>query len=849
MNKRLQQFNLRLDQLLGIQPGALTQPGNSQERAALETAHLLHNLNFDAEMTPKDIFILKPFSQRRTFMQTLRAKPALMILFVLLALALLSGAAYAIGRSLGYIYLPDSGFLPADSTLVLAQPVRQEYEGRSLTITRGLSTPDETRLWLEFSDRARPVDGAHLILENDQTLTASSWQYTPNTPETRGVLLVFPALSGDTTHTTLALPEGWNLPLVWLPASESSLPNVSLAPYPTTSAESTTCQESNGLKACLLAAATTETETSILIEVQSLHPELQPGAWVGQVWQFPDQPVELRDTQGNIYPLIDSPSQALSFPPLSPNQTLTLSIPALLATADLIGQSLTVDVGDNPQPETVIPLDITIPAMGIDIHFSQATFEGDGVNSLRLILNADPIQPIGGILPVALEIGKPDRVDDLYGGGMFAGSKDIFIELLRPSGKINGVIHIPLEKVILAVQGPFEFTFTLPDSANLPGDPVQADPGNFVPQLTVTPLPLDGYSFFGASPQPGELLFSAIETDTTTLFALSPLSEPRRLATLPGAVAQVYVHPDNQGIDYLAGLPVMRDGFFYIKDLGLYSLRFDGSLPKFLHTFPPAPANTVGTIVEGHWSFDGRYAIFRYVNNQPGNNFWQFLWLDLACRTDGNCIAHEITSRPDIELYKALFAPSDYRILFTGADYSGTGEQDIFLLDFDPADPGREPVNLTSHSSDFADDVGVSPAVWTPDGSIFTLCSDGQMTNRFCTVNSVSGNIINGAVYDEHLFQYALTPTGRQMIGIVINHTALGKGTLELRLFDMDGQPGLALVSAPVISNVVMSEDERFIACITGEPGQLTLLDLANGQIQTLPSSAVWGISWTGWVR
>lgn len=849
MNKRLQQFNLRLDQLLGIQPGALTQPGNSQERAALEAARLLHNLNFDAEMTPKGIFALRPFSQRRSFMQTLRAKPALMILFVLLALALLSGAAYAIGRSLGYIYLPDSGFLPADSTLVLAQPVRQEHEGQSLTVARGLSTPEETRLWLEFSDGARPVDGAHLILENDQTLTASSWQYEPNIPETRGILMVFPALPGDAAHTTLALPEGWHLPLVWLPASESNLPDVSLAPYPTASAESTTCRESNGLKACLLAAATTATETSILIEVQSLHPELQPGAWVGQVWQFPDQPVELRDSQGNIYPLVDSPSQALSFPPLSPNQTLMLSIPALLATADLTGQSLAVDVGNNPQPETVIPLDITIPTMGIDIHFSQAVFEGDGVTSLRLILNADPIEPVGSIVPVALEIGKPDRVDDLYGGGMFTGSKDIFIELLRPSGKISGVIHIPLEKVILAMQGPFEFTFTLPESASLPGDPAQADPANFSPQPTATPLPLDGYSFFGESPQPGELLFTAIEAEHTTLFALAPFNEPRRLAILPGAVAQIYIHPDRQGMDYLAGLPVMRDGIFYIKDLSLYSLHFDGSLPRLLHTFPLTPANTIGTVAEGNWSFDGKYAIFRYVNNQPGNNFWRFLWLDLACRTGGNCVAHEITSQPNIELGKAFFAPSDYRALFTGADYSGTGEPDIFLLDFDPADPGRQPVNLTSHSSDLADDVGVSPAVWMPDCSIFTLCNDGQMTNRFCAINPTSGSITSGAVYNEHLFQYVLTPTGRQVIGIVINHTALGKGTLELRLFDMDGQPGLALVSAPAISNVVMSEDERFIACITGEPGQLTLLDLDNGQIQPIPSGAIWGISWAGWVR
>ncbi len=846
MDSRLKQFNLRLDQLLGIQPGDFTLPENQQERAALETARIIQNLNFEFEINPHHIRPAQPFRQRRTFMHTLRAKPALMILFVLLALGLLTGAAYAIGRSLGYIYLPDSGFLPADSTLVLDQPVRQEHQGQSLTVTRGLSTPEETRLWLEFSDTARPVDGAQLFLDNGQILPVSYWQYTPNTPETRGILLVFPALPSATADTILALPEGWRLPLGWIPALQSSLPDVSIAPYPTTPIESVTCQESNGLKACLLAAATTETETSILIDVQPLRPELQPGAWMGQVWQFPNQPVELRDSQGNAYPMS---SPALTFPPLTPNQPLTLSIPALLATADLTGQSISIDVGENPQPETVLPLDITISTMGVDIHFSQATFEGDGVNSLRLILNADPVQANGGILPLSLEIGKPDRVDDLYGGGMFESSKDIFIELVRPSGKISGVIQIPLEKVILAVQGPFVFTFTLPETASQPNDPAQADPGGFAPQPAATPLPLDGYAFFGASPQPGELLFTSIETDTTTLFALTPFSEPRQLATLPGAIAQVYVHPDNQGIDYLAGLPTTQDGFFYIKDLSLYSLRFDGSLPKLLYTFPPTPANMVGTIVEGHWSFDGRYAVFRYVNNLPGNEFWKFLWLDLSCRADGNCAAREIPLRPGLELHKAFFAPSDYRILFTGSDYSNTGEPDIFLLDFDPADPGREPVNLTSRSSRVSDDVGVSPAIWTPDGGIFTLCNDGQMTNRFCQVNPVNGEISSGAVYAEHLLHYSLSPTGRQVIGVVINHNAPGKGLLELRLFALDGQPGPLLVSNTVISNVVMSRDERFLACTTGEPGQLTFLDLTTGQTRNFSSGAISGISWAGWSR
>src|SRR5512133_202111 len=60
--------------------------------------------------------------ERKTLMQTLRARPALMILLVLLALSLLTGVAYAIGRSLGYI--PGVGIVEQGAVIrVLAEPV------------------------------------------------------------------------------------------------------------------------------------------------------------------------------------------------------------------------------------------------------------------------------------------------------------------------------------------------------------------------------------------------------------------------------------------------------------------------------------------------------------------------------------------------------------------------------------------------------------------------------------------------------------------------------------------------------------------------------------------------------
>ena len=528
---------------------------------------------------------------------------------------------------------------------------------------------------------------------------------------------------------------------------------------------------------------------------------------------------------------------------------MTLTIPAALASLDIHGQSIRVDMGDNPQPDTVIPLDITIPVMGTSVHFSRATFVGDGVGSLRLTLDADPVQTVDGITPVSIEIGRPDRVDDLYGGGMLAGSKDIFVELMRPGGKVTGVINIPLEKAVIAVDGPFEFTFTLPDSASLTPEPVTADPNTFSPAPTATPLPLDSYSYSGETLSSGDLLYTIIDGEKTNLYAFTPgASQPRLFATLPGAVSQVYIHPDRQGLDYLAGVETSRDGTNYIKDLSLYSLAF-AEKPRLLYIFPRTPENTIGTIVEGNWSFDGRYAVFRYAQPQPGNDFQKFLVMDMACRSTGYCAFYPVNLSPDQGLFSARFAPGDDRILFTGSDYSLTGETDLFILAFDPSNANASVVNITANSSDFADDVGASPAIWTPDGKIFTLCNNGQDTSRFCTVDAVTGAITSGAVYKEHLFQYQLSPSGRQVIGMVINHKATGKGELELHVFDMNGQAGPILPLGQSPDYVSMSPSGQFIASLADEEKQIYIMDIPNGKVDVIASNLPGPSYWLGWVR
>ena len=290
---------------------------------------------------------------------------------------------------------------------------------------------------------------------------------------------------------------------------------------------------------CVLAATTSAENTSVLIQAQPTNPQLIAGNSIQELtWQTETWQVKLTDEQGNIFPMNSEQNGTLTFPPLAGKQNVTLSIPALLASAKIPEQNIAVNVGDNPQPDTVIPLNVNIQVLNTSVHFSRATFVGDGVNSLRLTLNADePIQTIDGITPASLEIGKPDKVDDLFGSGMLAGSKDIFIELIRPNGKISGVINIPIVGAMVIVDGPFEFTFNLTDASSPAPTPAEADPNIFSPAPTSTPISLDGYLYSGQKLDRGDLLYAVWNGDQTDVYRTIPdNNQPALFMTLPGTL-------------------------------------------------------------------------------------------------------------------------------------------------------------------------------------------------------------------------------------------------------------------------------------------------------------------------
>ncbi|MCE5207180.1 MAG: hypothetical protein LLG42_02600 [Chloroflexi bacterium] len=769
----------------------------------------------------------------------------------------------AAGRLFGYGYFPPAGFVQLDTARILSSPVKQEHAGRSLTVLSGLATPEYTTLWLEYSDTAQAADGAWLETPAGERIDLSNWNWEPNQPDTKGIRLQFPPLPDGVSQMTLAFPEGWRLPLTWIPASQSNLPDVHVVPYVEPDAEQTQvstaptdyCVEQHALRFCVLAATTTVENTSLLVDVQSDNPEISPSSlFQGLVWSTETDPVTLRDEQGNIFSMTDQQGDILVFPPLAVGeQKVTLVIPAVLATVNIPDQIIRIDMGENPQPDQVVSLNADIQVLNTTVRFRKATFIGDGVNSLRLTLDAEPVETIDGITPFMLDMGKPARVDDLYGSGNLAGSKDLFVELVRPQGKINGVLELPVVQATVMISGPFEFTFSLSQmTPQASPTPAAANPDDFSPAPTPTPMALDTYRFTGRLPQPGDLLFTVMEGETTGLYAADPTSqfEPEQIAILPGQVYQVYLHPDRLGVDYLAGVRVTEDGFTFYRSAQVYTLRFNDARPILLAEFPRGPEMVKGTELTADWSYDGRLMVFQLFNfaAKQGEPSFKTGWIDLSCRATGNCTTHYLDFPDGLSIVQPQFSPNDYRILMSGSyiNGKGSGAQDIFMLEFDQEGIPGEVVNLSD-----SDQIDELVPRWDPkSGKMVVLCPADpvEAQSQFCFYDPVTKNRQEGAAIDQHLYDYQVEPNGDRLLGIDINHQATdGKGLLEFRLFDWDGKSGLVLASTPQgIDRFEESPDGKYFAYIAAETFEMHLVNISNGEEISAPAS---NISWMGWAK
>jgi hypothetical protein len=193
----------------------------------------------------------KNIFERNTFMQTLRTRPLMAALIALLILLMLSGVAYAIGRSLGYI--PGMGIIDQSTPLrVLAEPVSQTQDGITITVKDAVISSDKTILTYTIEnippDKLSPItdvpcpDWPQLLLPDgtlykldggDGNVYEMRLIYAPLPANVQDATLLIPCIQGAGPGV-LPLPENWELALRFIPAPPDMtvFPVIELTPSP-----------------------------------------------------------------------------------------------------------------------------------------------------------------------------------------------------------------------------------------------------------------------------------------------------------------------------------------------------------------------------------------------------------------------------------------------------------------------------------------------------------------------------------------------------------------------------------------------------------------------------------------
>lgn len=204
---------------------------NKNYRDILDSATRPH-IPDDLNLFPR---VAARLNQRKTFMQTLRSRPALAIILAFLALLLLTGVVYAIGRLTGYI--PGIGFVQKDSLRVLAEPVSQTQDGITVSIEQVFADSERTIIIYKTEGLTiaaansqgegggNPFGSVQLLRLPDGSTLEESMSYS-GTPEplldsikTEGgwpnyvARLVYPPISSDVNELTLLIPVLQNMPI------------------------------------------------------------------------------------------------------------------------------------------------------------------------------------------------------------------------------------------------------------------------------------------------------------------------------------------------------------------------------------------------------------------------------------------------------------------------------------------------------------------------------------------------------------------------------------------------------------------------------------------------------------
>ncbi len=640
----------------------------------------------------------------------------------------------SIGRLFGYAYMPEVGFVAVDEVRVLENAVQQIHNGRSVTVTQGLATQYQTSLWLIFSEEARSVDGAVLETAEGNRLELTDWNYSPDEAGTTGVVAYFPPLPESVESVTLILVEGWHLPLRWVSGRESDLTpaDVNLV-TPVTEEETLLteavsgepCAETNGIKFCVQAVAREGEDLLVLME-SSASGSYFAGDGTFSMFTVLDEVfgVTVSDDTGQVFQVASDTAYSqgnqeklvttLTFPGAAGLQgPLQITFPAVLVSLP-IEEELVVDLGGNPQPGQIIPLDQILEIDGLTVHFSQAVIEGERDIMMTVSIESDPLDDTAPVRIQALEPGRPEGVQDRYGLGISDDGFSVHVQLYQNGEIMTGMLRIPLIKASLKVRGPFILTFDAPqESVESTVEPEVIDDAAFDPLPTGEPLSMEAYQYTGESLRLGDLLSVEVIEGTSWLYAASPEEgfAQRLVAVLPGEVMTVHAHEDLQGLDYITGGREDTGNYRYDQ---LYTVRFAEGEPVLL------VSQFGSNAFEFIWSYDSRFLAYRIMENTPGGQVETSLQiLDLACRSMADCTPIPVKA----SVGNLAWSPVSYQIAFVG-ESEGFQDSDIWVLSLDPETYTVTKENLTQSNN--INDFGT--IVWMPSGNQLLYPCDAGLT-------------------------------------------------------------------------------------------------------------------------
>lgn len=413
----------------------------------------------------------KPFQNT---LNAFRARPAISIFIMIVAISLLTSAVYAVGRSIGYI--PGIGIVEQDSPIrVLTQSAASERDGITLTVSDAVLTSDKTVIlyslenvpWDIFSHQedlsgciAMPElllpDGGRLVSrEGGGSPLQMRMVYPPLPADVKEVVFILPCIMNSLPGLA---PENWEIPLRFEPAPPDIpiLPALEITPLPTPSGTT----EQN---------IPVELNNSLLINDQYIltgiinQPEL--GARI-ELLDFRVTDASGEQVYTQMPGFLDLPSfdWGMQFPAGEVDFPLTLEFDWIqISQMDSSSAVFEFDVGENPLPgqEWIVDQPIQIGERTITLN----SIRTDSRSGYNFIFSADP-----DLIGLSLQIPGADALGGGggYGQGWFSVSQS-FTDLPR------GTLRIVLSNLLVASPPETQSISWSPE--NLPSDQVfQTDP-------------------------------------------------------------------------------------------------------------------------------------------------------------------------------------------------------------------------------------------------------------------------------------------------------------------------------------------------------------------------------------